>query len=217
MSTTILWILELGLISYQRTDDCSGSTNAFCDPTREETNVSDILVSQGREALVDTMNTYWPDMGGDNNVMWSHEWSKHGTCANTIAPACYGELYKPEVEVGDWLQTVVNLFEARNTYQAFAMRGIFPGGEYNLTDMQEALRVIHGEMTPQIVCQADSPIMNEVYYYYYLRGNEVNGHYVPVEACKFQCYILICDMLTVSCSVPSNCPQTGVQYPKKYQ
>ena len=170
-----------------RTDDCDGSTNAFCDPSRAESNVSDILHGQGRDALIDTMNTYWPDMGGDNNVMWSHEWSKHGTCANTIAPECYGPSYTPEVEVGDWLQTVVNLFEARNTYQAFAARNILPGGSYNLKDMQEALRAIHAGMTPQIVCQADSPIMNEIYYYYYLTGNEVNGQYTPVEACESFC------------------------------
>ena len=166
-----------------RFDECDGQTTSDCGDTPPLDNVGDILLSQGRNGLYNTMNIYWPDMGSDNNVMWSHEWSKHGSCANTIEPGCYGDSYTENVQVGDWAQTVVDLFMARDTYQTLAAKGIVPGGWYTKEAIHAALQPIHGGMTPAIACRFGSQ-WTEVYYYYYLTGNIINGDYTPVEASK---------------------------------
>ena len=62
------------------------------------------------------MNEYWKDINGDDETFWEHEWSKHGTCINTIDPDCY-ENYQPQVEVGEFFEKVVDLFKGLDTYQ----------------------------------------------------------------------------------------------------
>ncbi|KAH8402844.1 hypothetical protein KR222_002659, partial [Zaprionus bogoriensis] len=39
------------------------------------------------QAIVDRLNTYWPDLEGASSQewLWKHEWLKHGTCAAAIA------------------------------------------------------------------------------------------------------------------------------------
>ena len=179
-----------------RFDECDGSTTADCGDTAALNHVSDILNDQGRQDLIDTMNIYWPDTETSdtevkNNVMWSHEWSKHGSCANTIVPGCYGDAYTENVQIGDWAQTVVNLFQERNTYKALSDAGIVPGSTYSIESIQNALRPIHGGMTPAVACQNTSQL-TEIYYYYYLTGNVINGKYTPADASKFFCFSLFC-------------------------
>jgi ribonuclease T2 len=61
------------------------------------------------------MNTYWKDVSGDDESFWEHEWSKHGTCVSTLAPACYSG-YTAKQEVGDYFQKAVDIFKTRDTY-----------------------------------------------------------------------------------------------------
>jgi ribonuclease T2 len=62
------------------------------------------------------MDKYWVDINGDNESFWEHEWSKHGTCINTIEPSCYTG-YESQEEVGDYFQKTVDLFKGLDTYK----------------------------------------------------------------------------------------------------
>jgi hypothetical protein len=59
------------------------------------------------------MNTHWlPDRGTLENF-WEHEWNKHGTCINTLAPSCYGDGYQAGDEVVDFFNRAVEVFKVR--------------------------------------------------------------------------------------------------------
>jgi ribonuclease T2 len=64
------WLASAGLWPNDNDGNypCNCSNEAF-DPTQ--------LTAQ---TLAD-MALYWPSLNGPNNDFWSHEWSKHGTCA----------------------------------------------------------------------------------------------------------------------------------------
>jgi hypothetical protein len=59
---------------------CDGKFDQFCDPSREENDITGLLQNQGQGALLSFMQTYWKDNGGEDNSFWAHEWNKHGTC-----------------------------------------------------------------------------------------------------------------------------------------
>lgn len=99
-----------------RPDNCDGTYESSCDPSREYSNITAILQSQGRTELLSYMQTYWKDYQGDDESFWSHEWNKHGTCINTIEPDCYTDYY-PQEEVGDFFQKTVDLFKGLDTYK----------------------------------------------------------------------------------------------------
>lgn len=100
----------------RRPDNCDGTYQANCDPSRAYTNITEILKAQDRTALLSYMDQYWVDINGDNESFWEHEWGKHGTCLNTIKPTCYTN-YQPQEEVGDFFQKVVDLFKGLDTYK----------------------------------------------------------------------------------------------------
>lgn len=142
------------------------------------------------------MDTYWVDINGDNEQFWSHEWSKHGTCINTIEPSCYTD-YTPQEEVGDFFQKVVDLFKGLDTYKALADAGITPGSdEYDLSDLEDALAKIHDGKKPQLSCESGE--LNQVYYYFVVQGNAIDGTYKAVDSVQ-----------------SSNCPSSGIIYAAK--
>ena len=57
------------------------------------------------------MNTYWLPDRGTLEHFWEHEWNKHGTCVNTLAPSCYGEGYQAGDEVIDFFNRAVEVFK----------------------------------------------------------------------------------------------------------
>ena len=60
---------------------CDGKIfDVNCDGSRKEKNIAGILESAGQIDLLEYMDTYWKDIKGDDNDLWSHEWNKHGTC-----------------------------------------------------------------------------------------------------------------------------------------
>jgi Ribonuclease T2 family len=61
------------------------------------------------------MNTYWLPDRGSAETFWEHEWNKHGTCINTLAPSCYGDSYSPGDEVVDFFSRTVELFKVRSS------------------------------------------------------------------------------------------------------
>lgn len=61
--------------------------------------------------LLDFMNEYWLPNSGTAESFWEHEWSKHGTCINTLSPGCYGDGYVAGQEVVDFFARTVDLFK----------------------------------------------------------------------------------------------------------
>ncbi|KAL4873803.1 hypothetical protein BDV12DRAFT_53321 [Aspergillus spectabilis] len=178
-------------------DNCDGTYEEFCDESRQYSNITAIIEESGRTKLLSYMNEYWKDYSGDDESLWSHEWNKHGTCMNTLEPNCYTD-YKPQEEVVDYLQKAVDLFKTLDSYKALAAANITPSTSktYTLSEVHNALANIHDGFAPYVACDGDN--LNEVWYFYYLRGNVANGLYDPSEK------------LT-----ESNCPETGIKYMPK--
>lgn len=127
------------------------------------------------------MNNYWLNQDGDNGEFWAHEWDKHGTCVSTIDPSCYGNSYKPQEEVGDFFQKVVDLYKGLNTYQALSKAGITPGQSYSLSDVENALSQMHGAK-PYLGCESGK--LSQIYYYFVVKGNAITGQYKAVDSSK---------------------------------
>lgn len=118
-----------------------------------------------------------------------------GTCINTIEPSCYTD-YKPQEEVGDYFQKAVDLFKGLDTYkvcirhglliilrltgQALAAAGITPSSSktYKLSDILSALSAITGH-EPSVGCSNGE--LNEAWYFFNIKGNLINGKYVPID------------------------------------
>ncbi len=67
---------------------CDGiNWEQFCDPSREENDITGLLQNQGQTSLLSFMQTYWKDADGDDNSFWAHEWNKHGTCMRCVGVA----------------------------------------------------------------------------------------------------------------------------------
>lgn len=169
--------------NWDRPDNCDGTYQSSCDSSRAYSNISDILKDQGKDDLVTYMDKYWVDIDGDNESFWEHEWSKHGTCINTIEPSCYTD-YKPQEEVGDFFQKVVDLFKTLDSYKALSAAGITPDDSktYDLSDIEDALAKIHGGQKPYVGC--DSGALNQLYYFYNIGGNAIDGQYKAVAPRK---------------------------------
>ncbi|KAK9634581.1 Ribonuclease T2 precursor (RNase T2), variant 3 [Aspergillus fumigatus] len=172
-------IKNMATNNQRRPDNCDGTYEQFCDSSREYSNITEILQAQGRTELLSYMQTYWKDYQGDDESFWEHEWNKHGTCINTIEPSCYTD-YKPQEEVGDYFQKAVDLFKGLDTYKALAAAGITPSSSktYKLSDILSALSAITGH-EPSVGCSNGE--LNEAWYFFNIKGNLINGKYVPID------------------------------------
>jgi Ribonuclease T2 family len=74
-------------------------------------NISDIISASQNADLLSFMNSYWLPNSGSPESFWEHEWNKHGTCINTLAPSCYGDGYQPGDEVVDFFNKAVDTFK----------------------------------------------------------------------------------------------------------
>ncbi|KAL4970281.1 T2 family ribonuclease [Aspergillus stella-maris] len=178
-------------------DNCDGSYEQYCDSSREYSNITSIIEESGNTELLSYMQEYWKDYEGDDETFWEHEWNKHGTCINTIEPSCYTD-YSPQEEVVDYLQKAVDLFKTLDSYQALSAAGITPSTSktYTLDEIHSALGDIHDGYAPYVSCDGDN--LNEIWYFYYVRGNLITGEFDPAEK------------LT-----ESNCPDSGINYVPK--
>lgn len=101
---------------FPRPDNCDGSYQENCDPSRAYKNITDILQAAGKDSLLDYMKEYWQSNDESSEDFWEHEWATHGTCINTIDPSCYTN-YTAGEEAADFFQQVVTLFKSLDTYQ----------------------------------------------------------------------------------------------------
>ncbi len=166
-------------------------------------NITDILVSHNQTELLDTMLKYWLPNRGTPENFWLHEWNKHGTCVNTLSPSCYagtstsssafaaggsggadlkarGDGYKPGLEVVEYFQRAVSLFEELDTYQALAEANIYPSytRRYSAQQLQQALRSVTGH---DVVLGCSRGSFNQAWYTFNVRGGLQTGEFVPAE------------------------------------
>ena len=102
-----------------RPDNCDGSYQEKCDPSRDYDDITSLIRNAGKTELLEYMQTYWQSDDESDEDFWEHEWSTHGTCINTIDPSCYSD-YQTGDEAVDFFQQVVDLFKSLDTYSVCA-------------------------------------------------------------------------------------------------
>lgn len=122
---------------------------------------------------------------GRPSRLWEHEYNKHATCINTLAPSCYGELHKPGIEVVDYFARASALFRTLDTYHALERAGIVPDSRrhYPLADIQGALQRYSGG---RVILRCEgrrgrNDILHEAWYVYFIQGSLQTGHFVPAK------------------------------------
>ena len=139
----------------------------------------------GQTSLLGIMDTYWKDIKGDDNDLWSHEWNKHGTCLrydrsvlttsryflmaytisnSTLGPKCVGNTAQAVVY---FFNSAVNLFQTLPTFDWLAAAGITPSSTatYSRSEIVDALRARASfGFTVGLECQ--SRTLKQVYYYH---------------------------------------------------
>ncbi|KAF8339284.1 ribonuclease T2-like protein [Amanita rubescens] len=178
-------------------DHCDGTFSQNCDPSRDYTNISGLLTSQGAGSTLSFMQTYWDNINGNNEQLWEHEWATHGTCYSTLNPSCLPTGSPTGAEAVAFFETVVGLFQQYNIYSALAAANITPSSsaKYTLSSLDNAIVTAYG-VTPAFFCTSGS--LNQVYIYFHLKGSVIDGEFLPINA-------------------PSagNCPSSGISYPPK--
>ncbi|KAF9112347.1 ribonuclease T2-like [Mortierella sp. AM989] len=157
-------------------DTCSGGQgpSTGCDANRIYSDVSTRLQNYPGlpSGFMNSMNTYWPSYKNDNNLFWSHEWSKHGTCLSTLTPSCYTN-YVQNQDVYAYFSKTLALRSKYNLYQALANAGILPGSNPSVASMHTAIKNAFG-VDAQINCA--SGVLSEIWLYYYVQNGD---EYVP--------------------------------------
>jgi ribonuclease T2 len=140
------------------------------------------------------MQKYWKDYQGDDQNLWSHEWSKHGTCVSTLDTKCYID-YRAQQEVVDYFNATVALFKTLPTYETLEAAGVLPSDSRTWTEeeIQAPLKRMHGTA---VTLRCRGKVLNEVWYHFSVRGSIQTGEFVAAgpDGAK------------------SSCPGTGIRY-----
>jgi len=145
--------------------------------------------------------TYWLPNRGSIETFWEHEWNKHGTCINTLAPSCYGEGYKVGDELVDFMGRAMEVFKSLNTYKALEAAGILPttSKTYTSAEIQAALTAITGS---EVVLGCFRGQLNQAWYSFNVKGSLQSGEFVPTAP--------------AGKGGRGTCPEVGIKYlPKK--
>ena len=163
-----------------RPDHCDGTFDQFCDDRRSYKNITAILDSFGATDLVTTMSTYWKDYQGHDSNLWSHEWSKHGTCVSTLDPSCYGPSTAPQTEVLDYFRTAVAVFQQRPSYAWLRDADIVPSAvtTYDLAAIQDALQAQHGV---PVTLRCRNAALQEIWYHFDVKGPVQSGTFIATD------------------------------------
>ncbi|KAF2093229.1 ribonuclease T2 [Rhizodiscina lignyota] len=176
-------------------DHCDGTFDASCDHRRNHRNITQILRAFGKHELLTDMHMYWKDWKGNDEYLWQHEFSKHGTCISTLNPECYDE-YEPTQEVPEFFQRAVDLFKDLPTYQWLAEAGIEPSWtkRYTVHEIQAALSKHRNGSTVTLGCRRGA--LDEIWYHFNVRGSAQYGQYLASDPDGMK----------------SRCPDFGIKY-----
>ncbi|EIW77960.1 ribonuclease T2 [Coniophora puteana RWD-64-598 SS2] len=179
-------------------DNCDGTYEEDCDPSRDYTNITDLLTSQGATSTLDYMEDYWLNDDGTAQELWAHEWATHGTCYSTLEPSCLPSGSPAGAEAVAFFETVVRVFKTLPTYTWLADAGITPddGATYELSDVLGALESGSGGYTPAVSCDDDA--LSAISWYFNLQGSVIDGTFIQIDATD-----------------DSSCPSSGIKYPPK--
>lgn len=173
-----------------RPDLCDGTYDTHCNLTPPHTNITSILHHYGQDELLQFMNRYWLAASGPNAHLWTHEYTKHATCINTLAPRCYGAAHTPGLEVVDYFTRAAALFRTLDTYLALERAGIVPHATrgYPLADVRTALeRFTGGRVVLRCTTgsgeegEGEGDVLHEVWYVFFVRGSLQTGQFVPAQ------------------------------------
>ena len=121
-----------------------------CDCTSEAFDPSALNATTLREMAV-----YWPTLStGGDDAFWSHEWSKHGTCALDVLPS-----------QADYFAGALALRAKYDVVQALSAAGYPPSNTkgFTLTQMNGALAAAYGAgVLARVSCDANGNIQELV-------------------------------------------------------
>lgn len=170
-------------------DLCDGSYDQFCVPELEfqdSDDLQDVIVNQfGRNDLYNYMIKYWvgEDQTDESSMsLWEHEFNKHGTCFQTLLPKCFTGEYSKFQNAIAYFQKTVELFQTLPSYRFLEMGAIVPTTEkqYDLSAIETALTI--GHHGKQVYVGCSNGAISEIWYYYEVKGNALNGKYRPVDS-----------------------------------
>ncbi|KAF3771177.1 ribonuclease T2 [Cryphonectria parasitica EP155] len=164
-------------------DLCDGTYNTYCGMSPRFTNITSILSSYNQTDLLDFMDRYWVADRGSNANLWIHEYNKHATCINTLAPSCYQPGYAAGKEVVDYFTRATGLFKMLDTYTALELKGITPHARrhYPLEDVRAILEQFSGGKVVLRCRGRGRDELHEAWYVYFVQGSLQTGQFVPAQ------------------------------------
>lgn len=195
-------------------DNCDGTYGSYCDSTMEIDSMKSVLESFDQNNLLEYMNTYWKNEGGDDDDLWTHEFNKHATCMSTLKPACFNQAdYVENYVAVEFVKQVTMMFSNLPSYKWLADAGIVPSNNvtYAKKDIANALNSKFGAEV-YFDCDKNGAI-DEIWYYYHVQGRVVNGTYYPIDtigqgSCPDQISYPIKDNYSTSSSTTSSSSAT---------
>ncbi|KAI0766685.1 ribonuclease T2 [Trametes elegans] len=206
---------------------CDRTFSENCDPSRDYTDIGDLLQDQGAADTLSFMDKYWVGFNDENEDFWEvsrrspqsafpdscalsdwHEWKTHGTCFSTLNPSCIASDSPKGSEAVAFFQSVVRLFKTLPTYDFLASAGITPSASktYTHAAMTEALKAATG-YAPALKCESHVKL-SAVEYYFNLKGSVIDGEFIPID---------LPYTVTISLDAPDqgSCASSGIKYSPK--
>lgn len=164
-------------------DLCDGSYDQFCNLTPLYPDIRTTLKMHKQSELLEFMDRYWVANRGPNSRLWAHEYNKHATCINTLAPSCYSDDYRSGIEVVDYFTRATSLFKLLDTYRALERAGITPDHNkvYDREEIENALEEFSGGKAVMRCSGSRRNILHEVWYVYFVKGSLQSGEFVPAK------------------------------------
>lgn len=166
-----------------RPDLCNGNYDAYCGLTPLYPDIRTTLKMHQQTDLLAFMDRYWVADRGSNAHLWAHEYNKHATCINTLAPSCYGDTYRSGIEVVDYFTRAASLFKQLDTYRALERAGIEPSNDqvFKKDDVEKALEEFSGGKAIVRCSGRGRNVLHEVWYVYFVKGSLQSGEFVPAK------------------------------------
>ncbi|PSR87107.1 ribonuclease T2-like protein [Coniella lustricola] len=182
-------------------DLCDGTYDAYCGMAPRFNNITEVLAAYNQSDLLAFMDRYWVADRGSNAKLWMHEYNKHATCINTLAPACYDvssplsdtattssslsikPAYSPGQEVVDYFTRATGLFKLLDTYTALSLSGITPHERthYPLEEVRDTLERFSGGKVVLRCGGRHHDELHEAWYVYFVQGSLQTGQFVPAQ------------------------------------